>query len=360
MHHGRDKMLVADFYKNKKVLVTGHTGFKGSWLSHLLRHLNSEVYGYSLEPPTNPSLFELSDVESFTNTCIGDICDYDRLFDYYSDVKPDVVIHMAAQPLVRDGYRHPRETYLTNVIGTVNIMECARQMCTKSVLNVTTDKVYDNINDIEKKYKETDPLDGSDPYSNSKSCSELVTHSYVRSYPKEMGAVSTARAGNVIGGGDFSSERIIPDCVRAAQTNSVIKLRNPNSIRPYQHVLEPLYSYLVIAAKQSSNNSFAGSYNIAPELDDCVTTGELASLFCENWGNSLKWTSVVEDGPHEANYLKLDNTRLKSIFGIFPMWNIHTAVSKVVEWTRVWINEGDIVKCMDNQISDYLSGRSME
>ena len=239
------------FYKGKRVFVTGHTGFKGTWLCQMLVGAGAQVTGYSLQPPTDPSLFALSGLENRMNSMIGDVRDYDYLLAAFREAKPEIVLHLAAQPIVRESYRTPRETYETNVMGTVNLLECVR-VCggVKSVLNVTTDKVYHN-NEWAWGYRENEPLDGFDPYSNSKSCSELATHSYKNSFFANGGvAVSTARAGNVIGGGDFAADRIVPDCVRAAMQGRVIGVRNPWSTRPYQHVLEPLAAYLMIAQKQ--------------------------------------------------------------------------------------------------------------
>ncbi len=245
-------------------------------------------------------------------------------------------------------------------MGTVNILECVRIFGAKSFLNVTTDKVYDNIEDPAHSYHENDRLDGFDPYSNSKSCSELVTHSYVRSYPEEMCPVSTARAGNVIGGGDFASERIIPDCVRAAIDHKDVVLRNPNSVRPYQHVLEPLYTYLVITAKQFLDKDYAGNYNIGPDDRDCVTTGQLTDVFCKQWGDGIKWTSLDDNGPHEANYLKLSNKKIAKTFGIRPLWDIEKAIAKTVEWSKIWSSGGDVIRITDEQIKQYLGGRGID
>ena len=245
------KMVDLNFFKSKKVLVTGHTGFKGSWLCRILINAGADVTGYSLEPPTTPNLFELSGIKEKMKSIIGDIRDLEKLKGIFREEKPEIVFHLAAQPIVRDSYKNPVYTYETNVMGTVNICECVRLTpSVKSFLNVTTDKVYHN-NEWEWGYRENDPLDGYDPYSNSKSCSELVTHSYINSFFNEMGvAVSTARAGNVIGGGDFANDRIIPDCIRAALKHEKIVVRNPYSTRPYQHVLEPLAVYLRIAQEQ--------------------------------------------------------------------------------------------------------------
>ena len=352
--------MIADFYKNKRVLITGHTGFKGSWLCRILKLFGAEIHGYSLEPPTDPSLYEILDSDSYVDSKIGDVSDYDTLSAFYSKCKPDIVFHLAAQPLVREGYRDPRNTYLSNVMGTVNIMECVRKYGAKSVLNITTDKVYDNIEDYSHEYREDERLDGFDPYSNSKSCSELVTHSYVRSFLHDECPVSTARAGNVIGGGDFAAERIVPDCVRAAISNKEVVLRNPNSVRPYQHVLEPLYSYLVVAMKQSEERSYAGNYNIGPGKEDCVTTGELAELFCRYWSDGMKTKVLDDNGPHEANFLKLDNSKLRETFGIVPLWHIDDAISKTVEWTKVWHLGGNVGECTDNQIREYMRGRGLD
>ena len=255
-----------DFYKDRKVLVTGHTGFKGTWLCKLLVLAGAKVTGYSLEPPTDPSLFAICGMEKQMHSVIGDIRDLPHLLQIFQETKPEIVLHLAAQPIVRDSYRDPVGTYETNVMGTVHVLECVRQTdSVRSFLNVTTDKVYEN-REWEWGYRETDPLNGYDPYSNSKSCSELVTHSYRKSFfAAGAPAISTARAGNVIGGGDFAHDRIIPDCVRAAISGQPVKLRNPDSIRPFQHVLEPLSVYLMIAAAQVEEPSLAGSYNVGPE-----------------------------------------------------------------------------------------------
>lgn len=352
-----------DFYKGKKVLITGHTGFKGSWMSRILINSGAEVTGYSLEPPTDPSLFSLSNLDNQMKHVIGDVRDYDSLKKTFDEVKPEIVIHLAAQPIVRESYKDPVGTYATNVMGTVNICECVRNSnSARSFLNVTTDKVYLN-REWEWGYREDDPLDGYDPYSNSKSCSELVTHSYINSFFKEKGvAVSTARAGNVIGGGDFATDRIIPDCVRAVQKSEDIIVRNPYSTRPYQHVLEPVFAYLMIAKAQYEDAGKMGFYNVGPDDCDCVTTGELVDTFCNKWkdvsGNDAKWINKHDGGPHEANFLKLDCSRIKSAFGWKPVWHIDEAVGKTAEWSWVYMqNPSDsekILACMDEQINSYI------
>lgn len=349
-------VTLSDYFRGKKVLVTGHTGFKGSWLCKVLDILGSEVYGYSLEPPTDPSLYDIMDGSSFIYSKYADVRDFSSMEDFFSEVMPEIVIHMAAQPLVRDSYRDPRYTYETNVMGTVNVLECVRSNnSVKSFLNVTTDKVYEN-REWDYGYREIDPLNGHDPYSNSKSCSDIITSSYRKSFFSDgRCAISTARAGNVIGGGDFAYERIIPDCVRATYLDKPILLRNPSSIRPYQHVLEPLFGYLSILKCQTEDIRKAGNYNIGPEYSDCITTGELATLFCDMWGEGLGWESSEENGPHEARFLMLDNSLLKSRIGFFPRWNIEEAVRKTVEWTRAWRGGYDVVGCMEEQIGEYLN-----
>lgn len=351
-------MTDLSFYRGRRVFVTGHTGFKGSWLCRMLVGAGAEVTGYSLEPPTEPNLFSLCGVKDRMNSIVGDIRDFSKLKNAFDKACPEVVLHLAAQPLVRESYAEPVYTYETNVMGTVHILECVRQNpCVKSFLNVTTDKVYHN-NEWVWGYRETEPLDGFDPYSNSKSCSELVTHSYKNSFFADgRTAISTARAGNVIGGGDFAKDRIIPDCVRAAAKKEPIVVRNPDSIRPYQHVLEPLCAYLMIAQAQDQNGKYAGCYNVGPDECGCVTTGELADLFCEKWGNGLKWVNQSQGGPHEANFLKLDCSKLKSVFGWKPRWEISQAVGKTVEWSRVYLSRGDIPECMDRQIMEFCNGK---
>lgn len=347
-----------DFYRGKKVLVTGHTGFKGTWLCRILINAGADVTGYSLEAPTNPNLFALADVESNMKSIIGDIRDREHLMKVFEETQPEIVLHLAAQPIVRDSYKDPVYTYETNVMGTVNICECVRlHPCVKSFLNVTTDKVYKN-NEWEWGYRENEPLDGYDPYSNSKSCSELVTHSYINSFFNEMDvAVSTARAGNVIGGGDFANDRIIPDCVRAAEHMDDIIVRNPHSTRPYQHVLEPLAMYLTIAQKQYEDKKYAGFYNVGPDDCDCVTTGELVDLFCKKWGEGLKWINKSVGGPHEANFLKLDCSKVKSVFGWTPRWHVEEAIEKTVEWSKVYFAKDSIPQCMDAQIDEFFGGK---
>lgn len=347
------------FYKGKKVLLTGHTGFKGSWMCCLLLELGAEVTGFALEPPTSPSLFELCGLKDRMNSVIGDVRDLELLQKVFNEVQPEIVIHMAAQPIVRESYKNPVYTYDVNVMGTVNVLECVRNTSSvKSFVNVTTDKVYLN-KEWEWGYRENEELNGYDPYSNSKSCSELVTSSYKNSFFADGNvAISTARAGNVIGGGDFATDRIIPDCVRAVASGKDIIVRNPYSTRPYQHVLEPVYAYLLIAMNQYEDVTFAGSYNVGPDDCDCITTGELVNLFCDKWetvsGNKVKWVNQYDGGPHEANFLKLDCSKMKSTFGWKPKWDVEQTMEKLVEWYYHYTMKDNIVDCMKRQINEIL------
>lgn len=352
------RLMGLSFYKGKRVLVTGHTGFKGAWMCRVLVDAGAILTGYSLEAPTQPNLFALAGVEDNMTSIIGDVRDLAHLMEVFDQAQPELVLHLAAQPIVRTSYEQPVYTYETNVMGTVNILECVRtHPCVKSFLNVTTDKVYEN-KEWAWGYRENEPLDGYDPYSNSKSCSELVTHSYKSSFFQDgRTAISTARAGNVIGGGDFARDRIIPDCVRAAADKQPIIVRNPYSTRPYQHVLEPVMAYLMIAQKQYEDPSFAGWYNVGPDDCDCVTTGELTTLFCQAWGDGMTWENRSEaNAPHEANFLKLDCSKIKTTFDWKPRWHMQEAIQKTVEWSKVWMDGGDVPAVMRKQIREFEEG----
>ena len=343
------------FYRGKRVLVTGHTGFKGTWLCRILVNAGAIVTGYSLEPPTEPNLFYLAELTDKMDSVIGDIRDFEKLKRVFDEFQPEIVLHLAAQPIVRDSYKNPKYTYETNVMGTVNLLECVRfTPSVRSVLNVTTDKVYHN-NEWSWGYRENELLDGFDPYSNSKSCSELVTHSYKNSFFDGKVAVSTARAGNVIGGGDFANDRIIPDCVRAMKVGRPIEVRNPFSIRPYQHVLEPLAVYLDIAQRQYEDISYADYYNVGPDELDCVTTGQVVELFCKYWGNGASWKNVAEaNAPHEANFLKLDCSKVKTTFGWRPRWHIEECIEKTCTFSKAWIDGENLAVKMDEQIEEFM------
>lgn len=344
-----------DFYRGKRVLVTGHTGFKGAWLCRILGHLGADVVGYSLPPSTMPSLFEILKDSDKTHTVFGDIRDFEHLLATFLSFRPEIVLHLAAQPLVYEGYRDPMGTYATNVQGTVNVLECVRKSGTvRSFLNVTTDKVYLN-REWAWGYRENERLCGLDPYSNSKSCAELVTYSYKHSFLESEGvAVSTARAGNVIGGGDFAPDRIVPDCVRAAIAGDVIVLRNPHATRPYQHVLEPLFAYLLIAARGFESIRYADCYNVGPSECDCVTNARLAELFAQTWGEGIRWRTGAEIGPHEATFLKLDSSKIKQRLGWEPRWSVAEAMDRVVEWSRAYQKHLDMATLTDQQITEYI------
>lgn len=351
-------MGILNYYQKKKVLVTGHTGFKGSWLCFLLQLLGADAIGYALPPQGEEALFTIAGIGAHMHSIEGDIRDLDRLKQVFEESLPEVVFHLAAQPIVRTSYEDPVSTYETNVLGTVNLLECVRKvMGVRSVLNVTTDKVYEN-REWAWGYRETDTLDGYDPYSNSKSCSELVTHSYKSSFLDAMGIpVSTARAGNVIGGGDFARDRIIPDCIRAAMAGEKILVRNPYSIRPFQHVLEPLWAYLMIAALQVQDASKQGCYNVGPGEHDCITVGTLTDLFCQAWGEGASWENIHDGGPHEASFLKLDCSRIRQAIGWQPRWDIQKAVEKTVEWAKAYRDGKDIRACMEDQARDFMALR---
>ena len=354
-------MIDLSFYKGKKILITGHTGFKGAWMCEVLLLAGANVVGYALEPPTDPNLYQLLDLGSRMDSVFGDVRDLAHMKMVFREKNPEIVIHMAAQPLVRESYRNPVYTYEVNVMGTVNVLECIRVTdSVKSFVNVTTDKVYKN-REWEWGYRENEELNGFDPYSNSKSCSELVTDSYKNSFFKDREiAISTMRAGNVIGGGDFAADRIIPDCFRATKEGRNIIVRNPFSIRPYQHVLEPVMAYLMVAEKQYINRNIQGNYNVGPDEKDCITTGELVSLFCNQWNKLMKanvtWEDRSDNGPHEAKFLKLDCSKIKTVFDWKPQWDITVTMQKIVEWDWEYLYGGNLAECMDRQIDIMVNG----
>lgn len=367
---------ILSFYEGKRVFITGNTGFKGSWLTYILLSAGAVVTGYSLQSPTDPNLFTILELDKYEGLkqYYSDVRDLEVLKSAFQSSKPEIVFHLAAQPIVRDSYRDPVNTYATNVMGTVNVCECVRLTpSVRSFLNVTTDKVYRN-NEWAWGYRETDELDGFDPYSNSKSCSELVTHSYRDSFFQDCDiSVSTARAGNVVGGGDFSNDRIIPDCVRALadakerrivgserDAEAIINVRNHYSTRPYEHVLEPLFAYIMIAKAQYEDEKYAGYYNVGPDDMDCVSTGNLVTLFSNTWNEvcgspRCSWVNKVEkDAPHEAGFLKLDCSKLKVTFDWNPTWHIDKAIANVIAWTKVWMDGGNIKEEMDREIEEFI------
>ena len=352
------------FYFGKKVFVTGHTGFKGSWLCLLLHKLGAEVYGYALDPPTRPSLYEAANIDALVDSTIGDIRNYDLLLATLQRTQPEIVIHMAAQPLVRESYKNPRETYEVNVMGTVNLLDAIRQVASvKAAVNVTTDKCYEN-REWHWGYRENEPMGGYDPYSNSKGCSELVTSSFRNSFfnPKtytEHGvAVASARAGNVIGGGDWADDRLIPDFIRAITANQEVQIRNPFAIRPWQHVLEPLTGYLTLAqALYTQGAPFAQGWNFGPDDSDARNVEWITNTICELWGDNARYSVDTNPQPHEANYLKLDCSKAKAELGWYPKWNIHKTLESIVEWNKELLKGVDAREITERQIGEYLSGR---
>lgn len=349
-------MTVAhDFWMNKRVLLTGHTGFKGSWMGMWLASMGASVVGYSLEPPTKPSLFEIAELNKLVESRIGDIRDYERLIQTVRETKPDIIIHMAAQPLVRESYRSPMDTYGVNVMGTVNLLEAVRQIGgVRAVVNVTTDKCYDNKEWLWG-YREYEPLGGYDPYSSSKACSELVTGAYRDSFFKTTDtAVASARAGNVIGGGDWASDRLIPDCLHALLRNENIILRNPTSIRPWQHVLEPISGYLLLAQRlYEHGQTYAEAWNFGPEDRDAQTVEWIVRKLSALWGVDASYTITKEEQPHEAHYLKLDCSKSKMKLGWHQKWTLETALAAIVEWARSYDNGSNMLDVCLKQITSY-------
>ncbi len=341
-----------DFYKDKRVFLTGHTGFKGAWLAKVLVKLGAKVCGYSLPPEKDQPLFEASGVSADIINVYGDIRDFALLKQTLESFSPDIVIHMAAQALVRSSYANPLFTYSTNVMGTMNLLEAVRIYGkVRSVVNVTTDKVYRNNEEKGKYYIETDLLDGFDPYSNSKSCSELIGNCYRRSFNIPL---SSCRAGNVIGGGDFSKDRIIPDCVRATNKGDVILIRNPSSSRPYQYVLDPIFAYLLTAKSQYLDSSLCGAYNVGPDNSECVSTLELASIFCRVWGTGAKYEIRREENPlHEAKWLGLNPSKIKNILGWKKLYSIEEAVEKTVAGYKAMLRN-DMDEFMDKEIYEFI------
>lgn len=344
---------MSEFWRGKRVFLTGHTGFKGAWLCKILERLGTEVTGYALEPPTEPNLYDL--ISPKIRSVIGDINDFSTLFAAFEAAAPEIVIHMAAQPLVLEGYASPKYTFETNVMGTVNILECVRLTeAVRSVLNVTTDKVYLN-QERQRGYSEDEQLCGYDPYSNSKSCSELVTSCYTNSFLRKKDvAVSTARSGNVIGGGDFSANRLIPDCAKATARGEKIIIRNPGSVRPYQHVLDTLFAYLEIIEKQHSDASISGAFNIGPSEEDCASSGKIADLFCTAWSDGAVWEHIPTESPHESGLLKLDCAKIRKLLNWAPYWGIERAVKETAMWYKAFYSGEDANSVMSSQIEEFV------
>jgi CDP-glucose 4,6-dehydratase len=356
------EILKSNIFKNRKVLITGHTGFKGSWLCLLLNKLGAAVYGYALDPPTVPSLFIEARIGELMTSHIGDIRDYRRLSEIVQQVQPEIIIHMAAQALVMESYLYPRETYEINVMGTVNLLDAVRHKSSvRAILNVTTDKCYEN-KEWHWGYRENEPMGGYDPYSNSKGCSELVTSSYRYSYfnqgdYKSHGvALASARAGNVIGGGDWAKDRLIPDFFRAIVKGEKMKIRSPYSIRPWQHVLEPLTGYLTLCEKLFSEGPFfAQAWNFGPDDNDAQNVEYIIKTICDLWGEGASYEIDINPQLHEANYLRLDCSKAKAELGWTPKWDIETSINHIVDWNKAWLRKEDVRSVCEKQIEEYLN-----
>ncbi len=348
------------FWRGKKVFLTGHTGFKGSWLSLWLQQLGAEVTGYALSPPTDPSLFEVASVTEGMNSVIGDIRDGIVLMTAMQAAAPDIVIHMAAQPLVRYSYVDPVETYSTNVMGTVHLLEAVRQTkSVRAVVNVTSDKCYENKEWVWG-YRENEPMGGFDPYSNSKGCAELVTSAYRNSFfdPAKYGehgvAIASGRAGNVIGGGDWAEDRLIPDILSAISSGAPVLIRSPHSIRPWQHVLEPLSGYLQLAQMLYEDGvAYAEGWNFGPSDEDAKPVQWIVEQLTQKWGGGASWQLDKGDHPHEAHYLKLDCSKAKMKLDWQPRWHLGQTLEMIVAWQRAWIAKQDMRRFTLEQIEQY-------
>lgn len=346
------------FWSNKKVLITGHTGFKGSWLSLWLQRLGANLVGFSLPPPTPLNLFTLAKVADGMQSIIGDLRDFNRVLEVVGQSKPDIIIHMAAQPLVRYSYQAPIETYATNVMGTVHLLEAARQTnSVKTIVNVTTDKCYEN-KEWERGYTENDPLGGHDPYSNSKACAELVTHAFRNSYFSNHSpiALASVRAGNVIGGGDWARDRLIPDILHACLNKEAVILRNPNSTRPWQHVLEPLSGYLLLAEKlYTSPDQYAEGWNFGPNEEDVKPVHWITDFIFKHWQHPYSWQQDKNPQPHEARYLKLDCTKAKNKLNWHPRWNLERGLTETVNWYKAYETKQNMQDVTLDQINRFIN-----
>lgn len=354
----------ANFWSRRRVLLTGHTGFKGSWLSLWLQDLGAELHGFSLEPPTQPALFDVARVkERMASSVIGDVRDFDHVVETFDRVRPEIVIHMAAQPLVRLSYQEPVATYATNVMGTIHVLEAARRVdSVRAMVNVTSDKCYENKEWLWG-YREDEMMGGHDPYSSSKGCSELVTSAYRRSFMSASGiALGSARAGNVIGGGDWAADRLVPDILRAIEKGQPVVIRNPGSLRPWQHVLEPLSGYLMLAEKLAGENGshFAEGWNFGPQDHDVRSVGWIVDRMTSNWGDRQPYVINDNDHLHEAGYLQLDNSKARRRLEWAPHWSLDTALAKIVEWHRGWLGGDDAQEICRRQIADFSSRTNLK
>ena len=350
-----------NFWQGKRVFLTGHTGFKGSWLSLWLSSLGAEVKGYALNPPTSPSLFNEAKVDSLIDSQIGDIRDQDTLHESMTKFSPDILIHMAAQPLVRYSYDAPIETYEVNIIGTAKVLEVARSCANlKAIVNITTDKCYENDGRSEG-YKEDDKMGGYDPYSSSKGCAEIVASAYRRSFLQDQGiGLSSVRAGNVIGGGDWANDRLIPDILRSFEKNEPVIIRNPKATRPWQHVLEPLSGYLVLAQKMyRDQNKYAEGWNFGPNEQDVKSVDWILNKMIAKWPNS-SWELDSSSNPHEANFLQLDISKAESKLGWKPIWELSHTLEKIIDWHQAWINKEDMQTVCLSEIKAYMADMNNE
>jgi CDP-glucose 4,6-dehydratase len=343
-------MIDPTFWGGRRVLLTGNTGFKGSWLSIWLESLGADVTGYALPPPTQPSLFALAGLQERQKWIRGDVRDRDAVLRAVQQAQPEVVIHMAAQPLVRESYLDPVGTYATNVMGTVHLLEACRQVkSVRAIVNVTTDKCYEN-QEWPWGYRENEPMGGYDPYSNSKGCSELVTSAFRRSFDLPL---ASARAGNVIGGGDYAKDRLVPDIVRAIQSGEKVKIRSPHAIRPWQHVLEPLSGYLVLAERLFQDaKKYSGGWNFGPRDDDARPVEWIVKKLCDLVPDAKGFEIDPNPQPHEANYLKLDISKARTVLGWSPRWDLTAALRKIVAWEEN--GERDVVALARAQLTEYI------
>ncbi len=352
----------ADFWKNKKVLITGHTGFKGSWLSLWLQIKGTRIIGYALPPPTTPSFFEIGDIAASMVSIEGDVRDLMHLVDVIENHQPDILIHMAAQSLVRYSYQHPLETFDTNMMGTLNVLEAIRQTQTvRAALIITSDKCYKNDQRL-RGYRESDAMGGNDPYSSSKGCAELVTAAYCKSFftktknesSESTISIASARAGNVIGGGDWGADRLIPDIIKALINDKPVVIRNPNAVRPWQHVLEPLNGYLkLIENLWKHGSSFEGGWNFGPIDDDCKPVDWILKALNNQWKNGIQWELDRSENPHEASFLKVDSTKARNLLGWSTKLSVSKAVAWVVEWYRGYLNQQNMRRLSKEQIQRY-------
>jgi CDP-glucose 4,6-dehydratase len=353
-------VMSIEFWEQKKVLITGHTGFKGSWLSLWLQTKGARVIGYSLPPPTNPSLFEMARIAEGMISITGDIRDFDHIKDTMAEHKPEIIFHMAAQSLVHPSYKHPVDTYSTNVMGTVNVLESVRQTDgVRVVVNVTSDKCYEN-REWAWGYRENEPMGGHDPYSSSKGCAELVTSAYRNSYfPPEkyhqhQVAVASVRAGNVVGGGDWAEDRLIPDIMNAILENRPVIIRNPHAVRPWQYVLEPLFGYLLLAKQLwVSGPEFSEGWNFGPNYLDAKPVLWIVEQLIDRWGEGASWTLDLAENPHENQYLRLDSSKARTMLGWSPKLDLSSALEWIVEWYHGYQQKTDLHRLTAEQIARY-------